>query len=133
MIEKETQSQAMTVLQAVMKELQHLRPRNVAVFTPYREELTRSVAENLAEAGYSVVRSAGMGIEANCEIGQVEPDEIVRFVEFHMDGIDTDCLFLSCTNWRAIEAIGILKEQFGRPVISSNQATISAVRQMISV
>ena len=46
-----------------------------------------------------------------------------------MEGASVDCIFLSCTNWQAIDAIAAVKARFGVPVITSNQATIEAVRQ----
>lgn len=127
-IERETGARALTVLGAVVARLRALRPGKLAVFTPYLEDLTKRVAGSLAEAGYPPVRAAGMGIQANLEIGRVTPAEIIRFVEWQMEGIAADCVFLSCTNWRAIEAIQPLQQKLGVPVITSNQAAIDAVR-----
>lgn len=129
LIAKETGARAVTVLSAVIARLRAIRPRKLALFTPYLEDLTSRVASSLAEAGYQPVGARGMGIRANLEIGSVTPGDIVRFVQSQMDGIAADCVFLSCTNWRAIEAIQPLQEKLGIPVISSNQATIDAVRQ----
>lgn len=127
MIEQETGASAVTVLRAVLTQLRLLRPRKVAVFTPYVADLAAGVAQCIAEDGHTVVKAAGMGIAKNLAIGRVTPQEIIRFVESQMAGIDPDCLFLSCTNWRAIEAIEPLKEKLGLPAISSNQAAIDAV------
>lgn len=128
-IQKATGARAVTVLGAVLTALQRIAPRKVAVFTPYIEDLTRSIASSLAEAGYPPTKAAGMGIQSNLEIGKVPPSEIIRFVESHLDSVAPDCLFLSCTNWRAIEAIDALQTKLGIPVITSNQAAIAAVRQ----
>ncbi len=129
-IESQSGAPAITVLGAVMQQLRMLKPTKVAVFTPYLEELTRSVAECVSETGYQVPLSVGMEIEDNREIGRVTPEQIVKFVESNMEGIDADCIFLSCTNWRAIDAIGPLKQRLGVPVISSNQAAIESVRDL---
>ena len=129
MIERKSGACAVTVLRAVLTRLQSLRPRKLAVFTPYVDDLTHSVARSLAEAGHPPVKTAGMGLKANVEIGRVTPAEIIDFVESQISGIDLDCIFLSCTNWRAIEAIGPLQTKLGIPVISSNQAAIEIVRQ----
>jgi maleate isomerase len=129
-IEQQTGVRALTVVGSVVEQLKAIRPRKVAVFTPYREELTRTVAECVTEAGYQLGTVAGMGILANREIGQVTPGEIVEFVDSRMAGAAVDCIFLSCTNWQAIDAIDAVKSRFGLPVITSNQATIDAVRQV---
>jgi maleate isomerase len=129
MIQKATGARAVTVLRAALTNLQRIAPRRVAVFTPYIDDLTTSIARSLAEAGYPPVKTGGMAIQSNLEIGKVPPSEIIRFVESHLDRVAPDCLFLSCTNWRAIEAIDALQMKLGIPVITSNQAAIAAVRQ----
>jgi maleate isomerase len=130
-IEKQSKAPAITVLGAVVTQLRILKPVTVAVFTPYQEELTRSVTQCVSEAGYKVPMSMGMGFVDNQEIGRVTPEEIVSFVESNMKGVETDCIFLSCTNWRAIGAIEPLKLRLRVPVISSNQAAIESVRAVV--
>jgi maleate isomerase len=132
-IEQLTGVPSLTVVGSVVQQLHAIRPRRVAVFTPYRDELTRTVAQCVVEAGYELVKTAGMGILANRDIGRVTPDEIVAFVETQADGADVDCVFLSCTNWQAIAAIPRLTDRLGVPVISSNQATIDAVRAQLAM
>jgi len=128
-IEADTGSKAITVLAAVASALRAANATRVAVFTPYRAELTRTVTGCVAESGYSIVHSAGMGILENRDIGRVTPAEIVQFVDSQMTAAvaDADCMFLSCTNWQAIPTIEVLRRKYGIRVISSNQATIDAV------
>jgi maleate isomerase len=127
-IEQLTGVRALTVVGSVIEQLKAIGPRRVAVFTPYDEELTQSVAQCVVDAGYELSKTAGMGIRCNRDIGRVAASEIVEFVEAQSEGVDADCIFLSCTNWQAIDAIAPLTARFGLPVISSNQATIEAVR-----
>jgi maleate isomerase len=130
-IAKATGAKAVTVLQSVFAGLHAIQPQKLAVFTPYIEDFTAAVARSLAEAGYPAIKAAGMGIQANLDIGKVTPAEIVNFVEAQLKGIAPDCVFLSCTNWRAIEAIQPLEAKLGIPVISSNQAAIEMVRRCL--
>jgi maleate isomerase len=123
-------ARAITVLEAVASQLRIIKPRKLAVFTPYIEDLTSSVASSVAEAGFPPIKAAGMGIQVNLDIGRVTPDEIVAFVESQIAGCSPDCIFLSCTNWRAIEAIEPLKKKLGIPVVSSNQSALAAVGQV---
>jgi maleate isomerase len=132
MLEQRTGAQAVTVIRAVLTQLGMSRPQKVAVFTPYLEDLTSSVARCIGERGYAIVKAKGMGIRENLDIGRVTPAEIIGFVESQMEGTAADCVFLSCTNWRAIEAIEPLRKKLRIPVISSNQAAIDAVRQMVA-
>jgi maleate isomerase len=71
-----------------------------------------------------------MGLQANLDIGRMSPAEIASFVEDQLAEIAPDCIFLSCTNWRAIEVIEPLQAKLGVPVISSNQAAIRMVRRL---
>jgi maleate isomerase len=103
----------------------------VAVFTPYAEALTESVAACVRDGGFTVTSARGMGIVENRGIGAVTPEEIVSFVEGAARGDDADCVFLSCTNWQAVAAIPELTRRLGRPVISSNQASIEAVKDVV--
>ena len=130
LIQKGCNAQVVTVLRAVLTQLRRIAPRKVAVFTPYIEDLTNSIASSLAEGGFPVTKAAGMGIHANLDIGSVTPAEIVGFVESQIKGCAPDCVFLSCTNWRAIEAIEPLRTTLGIPIVSSNQAAIDMVRQI---
>ena len=129
-IAKITGARAITVLQAVLSQLGAIAPRKLAVFTPYIPDLTNGVASSLTEAGFPPLIASGMGIRANLEIGRVTPDQIIDFVESQIEGSAPDCIFLSCTNWRAIEAIEPLHRKLGIPVVSSNQAAIVAVGQV---
>ena len=131
MIEQATGARAVTVLGAVIENLQRIAPRKVAVFTPYIDDLTASIASSLAEAGFQPVKAAGMGIKSNLEIGKVSSEEIIRFVEEHLEGCTPDCLFLSCTNWHAIEAIEPLRARLGVPVLSSNQCAIDVAHALV--
>src|SRR5437016_7909260 len=129
MIEERTGAKAVTVLQAVLAQLDSIRPARIAVMTPYVQDLTNAIARSLTEANYGVIKAAGMNIEANLDIGRVTPLEIVQFVESQLSGIHPDCIFLSCTNWRAIEALEFLQTKLGIPVVSSNQAAIKILQQ----
>jgi len=120
-----------TVIDSVLNQLQDLGAHRVAVFTPYIEDLTRSVADCLAEAGYEIVKAAGMNILVAREISWVTPEEILAFVLREFGGVGADCIFLSCTNWRGVEAIPKVRRALGIPVVSSNQACIHHVRQIM--
>jgi maleate isomerase len=129
-IRKRAGAPAVTVLGAVLTKVRAIDPRKIAVFTPYTEDLTNSIASSLTEAGYPPVKAVGMGIRENLKIGRVPPSEVIRFVESQMEGCSPDCVFLSCTNWQSIEAIEPLQRKLGIPVVTSNQAAVDAVRRV---
>jgi len=126
-IRKGAGAPAVTVLEAVLTKVRAIDPRKIAVFTPYTEDLTNNIASSLREAGYSPVKAVGMGIRGNLDIGRVPPSEVIRFVESQLKGCSPDCVFLSCTNWRSVEAIEPLQRKLGMPIVTSNQAAVDAV------
>jgi maleate isomerase len=128
-ISRRANAPSLTVLRAVLTRLCAMAPRRLALFTPYIDDLTAGIASSLAEAGFPPVLSAGMGIRANLEIGRVTPSEIESFVESRMGASNPDCVFLSCTNWQAVDAIDRLQQKLGIPVLSSNRAAIDVVRE----
>lgn len=130
-IHEATGSDVVTVVGAMIEQLGTLDQTQVAVFTPYAEELTRAVAACVTESGYQVPMATGMGLVDNEEIGKVAPDEIVSFVSKSIQGLEPGAVFLSCTNWRAVEAIEPLSEVLGLPVMTSNQVTLDSMRNLL--
>jgi maleate isomerase len=130
MLDQRTGAKAITVIRAVLTQLRMNRLQKVAVFTPYVPDLTNSVTRCIGDGGYAIVKAKGMGIRENLNIGRVTSEEIISFVESEMEGTAADCVFLSGTNWRALEAIEPLRKKLRIPIISSNQAVIDTVGQM---
>ena len=126
-IHEATGADVVTVVGAMVEHFDAVDHTQVAVFTPYTGELTRAVAACATESGYHVPMATGMGLVDNEEIGKVAPDEIVSFVSKRMHGLNPDAVFLSCTNWRAVEAIEPLREALRLPVLTSNQVTLDSV------
>ncbi len=99
----------------------------VALFTPYVAALTASIGESLSSAGIEVVRTKGLGIRRNIDIGLLPPEEVVNQVtSMNLDGADV--VFCSCTNLRAVEARQGIIGRTGLPVVTSNQAVVARLR-----
>jgi maleate isomerase len=122
----ETGAKVVSTNTAVQNLIASYNPRRVAVITPYNDELNEKIRLGLEGRGLNVVRIRGMGITENYAIAEVTPEEIVAFAEEQLAGEELDLLFASCTNWNGLRAIPLLRERFGVPVVSSNQATILA-------
>lgn len=105
--------------------------RRIAVITPYIDELTDAVARALEAPGREVVAAHGMGISVNVELADPTPEEIVAFAREKLAGVSFDLLFISCTNFRGMEAAELLEPELGCPVVTSNSAVIEAVRLKI--
>jgi maleate isomerase len=127
-----TAAPVVTVVGSMVEQLAALSASRVAVFTPYVDDLTRSISACVREAGYEVALERGVGLVDNEEIGSMEPDWIVDFVtgELGKSGADVDAVFLSCTNWRATEALDAASAALGVPVLSSNQVTYASLASL---
>jgi maleate isomerase len=82
------------------------------------------------EKGFEVLEIKGLGITEAFKIGLEIPDNTYRFVK-SLDASSVDAIFISCTNYRTIDIIGRLEEDFKKPVVSSNQATFWAALRTI--
>ena len=125
-IARETAAIVVSTNDAVGKAIERIGKKRVAVLTPYVNELNQAIRAGLERRGLTVVHLAGLGITDNFSISSVTPDEIVAFAERELAGRTFDLLFVSCTNFRAVEARPLLTKRFGVPVVTSNQATIEA-------
>jgi len=122
-------SPCMTVIQAVVEEIRRLSLGNLLLVTPYVDELNHRLRGTLLEAGLPVTGAVGMGLDSDLEIGAVPPEEIRRFVV----GVTREatprpeCVFISCTTFRAFDAADQLEQELAVPVVTSNQCVLRAI------
>jgi len=92
---------------------------------PYTADLDERERDFLAAAGFEVVAIDGRGIEANVEIGALGPDDAHEQVIELSETVDrVDAVFISCTNYRSLDAVAALETELDLPVITSNGATL---------
>lgn len=131
-IEKKVGVKSITVLSSVIHELNRTRAKRIGVFTPYIDEVSEDIRLSLEEAGFEVPLIHGMGLIQNSDVGKVTPDEISHFVQEKMEpSVLVEALFLSCTNWRAYEALPSLKKMISVPIVTSSQAVIQCVKNYL--
>ena len=119
-----------TTSSAVAEALRHMGIRRLSMATPYIDEVNQHEKEYLAEAaGVDVVAMKGLGLVGNLPKGRLE-SEVASDLAHEVDRPDAEAIFISCTNIRTIEIIAPLERALGKPVITSNQATLwSALRR----
>ncbi|WP_454631630.1 maleate cis-trans isomerase family protein [Bradyrhizobium cenepequi] len=120
--------QSLGVINSAAEALARANARKIAVITPYIEDLTKSVANALANDKREIVAAHGMGISVNVELADPAPQEIVAFAKEKLKGVAFDTLFVSCTNFRSLEAKPALEQEFpGAQVITSNSSVLDAI------
>jgi maleate isomerase len=117
---------------AVADGLRTLGVKKVSVVTPYPDDITEKVRIFLEESGFEVVSADGRRHKLNLDIGADTPEIIADFVDKHL-APEADGIFLSCTNWRAVEVAERLETETGLPVVTSNQATIWATLRTLGL
>lgn len=105
---------------------------SLGIATPYPESLNDREAEYLKDSGYDVVEIDGLGINSAEPKGDVTPEEAYDHGRL-VNGPDVDCVFISCTNYRTFEIIKALEADIGKPVVTSNQATLWDALRTVSV
>ena len=126
---------AVATARSVDRTLSALGAERLAVVTPYADELDEREASYLAELGYEVATIDGRGLVDNTAIGRLSATDAYEQVRevvddatgSTVDGVTepaVDAVFVSCTNYRALDVIDALEADLGVPVVSSNGATL---------
>ena len=97
----------------------------------YVKQTNEHEVHYLTETGFTVLHELGLGLESD-GYSAVTPEEWIKIVKENTRP-DADGYFLSCTNTRMIEAINDLEQDLGKPVISSNQATLWACLKKLGI
>lgn len=130
-IEKASGCPTITTAQAITKAFDFLGIKKLVLVSPYVKETNEHEVKYLSEAGYTVLHERGLGLESDA-YASVTPEEWKKVVKENTR-VEADGYFLSCTNTRMIEAIEDLEDDLGKPVVTSNQATIWACLKRLSL
>ena len=128
-IEKAAGLPAVATSPSVVEALRFFGARKVSVATPYTGWVNDQLRAYLESQGFEVlnVEAEPWASQAgNQETNDQDPEVIVEFAS-RVCRPDADALLCSCTAWRSMEAVYELERRTGRPVVTSNQATIWSV------
>ena len=123
-IEERTSIPAITAASGLMFALEQLNVGSFAFTSPYVSSLNDLAIKFLEYGSRSCVnrRDAGRPWH-NHDIATTTPDKIVEMgLDANTD--DADAIIISCTDFRAAEAVPELEKKTGKPVITSNQAML---------
>ena len=112
-----------TTSSAVLAAFQGLRVEKIAVATPYIGEVNRALKNFFEGMGVSVLNMEGLQMESDQDVNNLSPETAYRLAR-KVNIPEADAVFISCTSVRTIEILAPLESDLGKPVISSNQATI---------
>lgn len=127
-VERMASVPCVTTSTAVKAALHAFGARRLSVVTPYPAWTNERLRAYYEHEGFEILgvhgdaRAAANGHRA---INDQNPADVLDFALSHLSP-QADALFCSCTALRAFEVVETLEAQGGKPVVTSNQATIWA-------
>lgn len=122
-LERATRLPAITTTTAVVRALKTVEAKNLAMVTPYPDAVNEIEIRFLEDSGFHVVSSMGLGIVQMNLVAKVPFETLLEAIR-KIDRTEADAIFLSCAGLRVINHIQQLEEEFRKPVITSNQASL---------
>jgi len=109
---------------ALVRALQALGARRVALVAPYLKPLTQLVVDYLRGWDIAVTDAISLEVPDNLEVAKIDPLSLIGRAE-GLDRGGVDALVLSaCVQMPSLPAIAAAEERFGLPVISAATATV---------
>lgn len=97
--------------------------KRITMITPYTEEVTAAMRDELERRGFTVVRTVAFGLALDSDMSRVEP-QTVRDIAMKTDVAEAEAIFVSCTALRTSVIIEELEHSLSKPVVTSNQALV---------
>ena len=113
--------QVATPITGAIKLLLRAKASQIALLTPYGDELNRLIADHFSLAGFKTVSLASFKVPAEVDFSRVSQDSL-RAAAVEVMNPSADALFVSCTALRATGLIAELEARLRRPVLTSTQA-----------
>ena len=126
---------ALTTATAITATLSDLGVKQIAMASPYTDKTNSKESGFLERAGFAVVAAAGLSL--NTTFDQIKKMSRVSSEEVYDLALSVDCdeaeaLFICCTDFNTLDIVESLEQKIGKPVITSNTATYSAVMKNLA-
>lgn len=135
LISREAGVPAVATTPSVVEALRAFGARRLSVATPYPVWNNARLRAYLEAQGFEVLNVDGeprAAAAGNQGINDQPPESIIEFAARACRS-DADALLCSCTAWRSVEAVDALERRTGKPVVTSNQATIWTALRTLGV
>ena len=109
-----------TTSTALVEAMREMGVTKVAIASPYPQWLNDLLSKFLDNLGIQVVAEKGLGIECPAFL----PPERAEALAREVDTPEADGIFISCTNFRALEVVDRLEADLGKPVLTSNTTAL---------
>jgi len=124
---------SLTSAQAIGRALRALGTLRVAMATPYAPDvITRAMRYYERNYGVAVLASESLGATNSYAIGKMDARAAQAAFE-RIDGPEIDALVVPGGNFPTMSSIEAWERQFGKPVITTNQAALWAILRAMAV
>ncbi len=132
-IEARTGITTVTAAGAVVNALTDLGARRFAFTSPYVETLNDLAVAFIETCGFQCVgRADSPRPLGNAEVADIAPARVREMAEA-ADDDGADVIVISCTDFRAVEAVPDIERHLGKPVVTSNQALMYAAARRLAI
>ena len=124
----------LTTATAVLRALEKLNLKKIAVATPYIKSINDAEIRFLEGNGFRVTGLKGLELIKNDDFHNQPPYAIYNLaMRSYREHPESDGIFISCTSLRSPEIIEALEKNTGKPVVTSTQASIWAALRKIGI
>ena len=124
---------AVTTAGALIEAIRELGVDRVAFTSPYVPRLVEESIEFIRQCGIEVISRADFDKElSSLEQNALTPEDAYR-MGLEADHPQAQALVISCTDYRALEAIPALESALNKPVVTSNSALMHACLKRLEV
>lgn len=132
-IEMTAGAKSITAAGALEYALARLAITRIGFASPYVGEINHQAMDFLTGAGVETLLCADIGKSlGNYGQGELTPTEVLELAR-RADHPDAQAIVLSCTDMRSVEIIEALEAEIGKPVITSNQAMIFQLLEVLDL
>ncbi|MCR9139080.1 MAG: aspartate/glutamate racemase family protein [Alphaproteobacteria bacterium] len=103
--------------------------KKLAVLTPYTVATSEPMAHYFRLHGLEIVRFECLGVDDDRDMARISDETIIN-AAIAADHEDAQALFISCTALPVVGLIGEIEERIGKPVVTSNQASVWAMTRV---
>ncbi len=111
----------------------HLGVSKFALLSPYIEEVNAPLRNAFSENGITMDVFGTFGQAEEAKVARISVQSVVEAATELGSDPSVEAVFLSCTNLRTLDAIPEIREQIGKPVLSSNQSLAWHMRRLNGV
>ena len=135
-MEESSGTKSLTTAGAILDALNSLGAKRISMATPYTDATNAKEKAFVERHRFEVADIKGMGLGGSLEkiqkISRVPPDEIYDHAK-SVDQPDTDALLICCTDFGSADIVQGLEDDLGKPVLTSNTATLWAALRISGV